>query len=635
MRPYQHADPAVYGIEVEELEQGAHLVLAPDPGLPGESIAPPDPRVLKGVEAWLEAGALDGDPPLVHRLARLAHRRVPGVAGLLGAVYAFGVRYGGLLSTVQGRLGARTLAGSRFRHAHGIFPSALAAIYLLAFLGLLPQLLGLIGSEGILPASRILEGARGYAAEAARSPWQVLPTLAWWAGADTQLVSIAWGGAACAVLALLGWAQGPLLLGCWIAWISLLAVGGSFLSNPGDMLLAEVGFAALLFVPWKLRARGEGRPDPPGAARWILLFLLFRLQFGSGIAKFWAGDANHWLHLDAFHYLLANQATPTPMARALLGLPMGVQIAIGSLLLVGEWVAPFFVFGPRRLRLIAALGIVAQHLLLLSVGGDALLHGAALVLVLLLVDDEVLGYLPLRSGSPAPRRAARIRWALAPMVAIFLFSCGTLRLTHGVGRLVDRPGWASWGETFFGHVDPWRVSAEYTVWAQVPEVRLELQVEGSDDGVVWESFASPYAPPEEERPWRWRQLTNTRLDDAFYRAAQQGLVATPWFDAFVEALLRGRPEVFDLFEQAPFPADDPPQGVRALLVLVEVPRTSPPAVRSAGGDDTESGAASSGEPGDSAKPPGLWHRRVLGSFRGAAELQAGLGSDPVQTAKRQ
>lgn len=639
VRPFQHSDPSIYGLDEAQLELGAHLVLPPTPDLPGETRVGGEPRVLRGLEAWLAAGALDGDAPVSQRVLALAHRRVPGAAALLEAIYRWGVRHGRLLGRLQGRLGARTPAGSRFRHGHGIFPSALAALYLLGFLALLPQLLGLIGSEGIYPATRILEGARGYAEDVGRSPWRVLPSLAWWAGSDSQLVSIAWGGAGCAVLALLGWFQGPFLLACWVAWISLLAVGGSFLSNPGDMLLAELGFAALFFVPWKARARGEARPDPPGAARWILLFLLFRLQFGSGIAKFWAGEANLWLHLDAFHYLLANQATPTPVARLLLGLPMGVQIAVGSLILATEWVAPFFVFGPRRLRLLAASGIAAQHLLLFAVGGDLLLHGGALILVLLLLDDEVLRHLPLRAGSPAPRRPARLRWALAPVFAAFLFACGSLRLVHGVGRLVERPAWADCGEDFFSHVDPWRVSAGYAVWARVPEVRLELQIEGSDDGERWASFATPYARPEEERAWRWRNLTDTRLDDALSRAAHEGLRATPWFDGFLEALLRGRPPVLGLFEETPYPSEDPPQGVRALLVLVEVPGATAQGLRSAteffGGSDEPTADPSARNPESTPKAPGPWRRRVLGSFRGAAELRASVGSEPVQTAKRQ
>ena len=44
--------------------------------------------------------------------------------------------------------------------ARSVFLRGLALIYLIAFVSLLPQMSGLIGSHGILPAHDFLEGVR-------------------------------------------------------------------------------------------------------------------------------------------------------------------------------------------------------------------------------------------------------------------------------------------------------------------------------------------------------------------------------------------------------------------------------------------------------------------------------------------
>ena len=78
-----------------------------------------------------------------------------------------------------------------------LFLRGLAVIYLIAFASLLPQMSGLIGSHGILPAHDYLEnihseyGASGYA---------LFPTLAWLNASDLFLRAMVWAGIALAIL---------------------------------------------------------------------------------------------------------------------------------------------------------------------------------------------------------------------------------------------------------------------------------------------------------------------------------------------------------------------------------------------------------------------------------------------------
>src|SRR5258708_4597987 len=98
-----------------------------------------------------------------------------------------------------------------------IFLRGLAVIYLIAFASLLPQLAGLIGSDGILPAHEFLEnvhvdyGSRAYA---------LFPTLAWVNSSDTFLFAMVWGGIALAVLLLVGILPLPATIGLYVLYLS-------------------------------------------------------------------------------------------------------------------------------------------------------------------------------------------------------------------------------------------------------------------------------------------------------------------------------------------------------------------------------------------------------------------------------
>ena len=72
-----------------------------------------------------------------------------------------------------------------------VFLRGLAVIYLIAFASLLPQISGLIGSNGILPAHDYLQNLRSdYGAGA----YGLFPTLAWLNSSDTFLHLMVWAG---------------------------------------------------------------------------------------------------------------------------------------------------------------------------------------------------------------------------------------------------------------------------------------------------------------------------------------------------------------------------------------------------------------------------------------------------------
>ena len=104
-----------------------------------------------------------------------------------------------------------------YRLISALFLRLLGLFYLIAFVSLAVQVLGLAGSDGILPIA-------GKLAAVPDPGWQQflrMPTLFWLNSSDTALQAAAWGGAIVAVLILLGKRQRPALVAAWILYLSL------------------------------------------------------------------------------------------------------------------------------------------------------------------------------------------------------------------------------------------------------------------------------------------------------------------------------------------------------------------------------------------------------------------------------
>ncbi|PYV25998.1 MAG: hypothetical protein DMG27_08175 [Acidobacteria bacterium] len=126
----------------------------------------------------------------------------------------------------------RLLWGSHFvRPSYSLtrwlFLRWLGLVYLIAFLSLWPQLLGLVGHQGILPAAGFLDCVRQvFGAES----YSLFPTLAWFDASDGFLRFLAGGGAVASLLVTLGIATAPGLIIAWLFYLSLVTAGGGFLS---------------------------------------------------------------------------------------------------------------------------------------------------------------------------------------------------------------------------------------------------------------------------------------------------------------------------------------------------------------------------------------------------------------------
>ena len=94
--------------------------------------------------------------------------------------------------------------------------------------------------------------------------------------------------------------------------------------------------------------------------------------------------------------------------------------------------------------------------------------------------------------------------------------------------------------------------------------RLEIIVEGSNDGVTWFEYEFKYKPGDLIRRPKFVAPHQPRLDWQMWFAALGNYRQNPWLVNFCLRLLQGSPEVLALLERNPFP-NAPPRYIRAVV----------------------------------------------------------------------
>jgi hypothetical protein len=461
----------------------------------------------------------------------------------------------------------------------------LGVVYFVAFVSLWVQVEGLIGSTGILPVGEFLERARG--AIGARVYWR-LPTLCWIDASDGFLHALCGAGVVLALLLVAGVATRPVMVGLWVAYLSLTNAGQTFLAYQWDILLLETGFAALFLAPPTLRPRAPWNlPAPYRGGMRLLRLLLFKLMFLSGIVKLLSMDETWW-NLTALDYHYYTQPLPVWTSWFAHHLPHAFHRASTLGMFAVEIGFPFLFFGPRRLRLLAAAATVALQLGIAATGNYGFFNLLTIVLCVTLLDDAaIVRFLPSRLRPPAPaavptiesRAGAARRLALAGRAAavVLLGALSALALLREMSRtLPDSAAATALGRSFrltdrallrwsepwlLRPLDPFYVANGYGLFRVMTTARPEIVVEGSLDGQSWRPYEFRWKPGDPSRRPRWVAPHQPRLDWQMWFAALGPEHARPWLEPFLRRLLEGAPEVAALLERTPF-GDRPPRYVR-------------------------------------------------------------------------
>jgi lipase maturation factor 1 len=525
------------------------------------------------------------------------YQHVPGFSLLTEWLYHIVARNRTAASVLTRLLWGPEGALPSFAFSRALFLRLMGIIYLSAFVSLVIQILGLVGSHGILPADRMMEALTQQARQG-NVGWEryhLVPTLCWISASDGFLQGLCWAGAALSIVLIIGLAPAPCLFLLWLIYLSLSVVSQEFLGFQWDVLLLETGFLAIFLAPLQLRLTMRNVPPPSRIARWLLWWLLFRLMFESGVVKLASGDPM-WRSLTALTVHYETQPLPTWIGWYAHQAPAGFQKLSTVLMFFIELVVPFFIFAPRRIRFFACWSFVALQTFILLTGNYCFFNYLTIALALLLLDDAALRRLvparfrkkrlaedAVRSRetedsardktlpeitvplAPVPKPGAGKRswsnWILVPVAAVVLFVSVPQVLNMLVGRAwpANRLVLAvsEW-------VSPFRTINSYGLFMVMTNPRFEIIVQGSDDGQTWKDYEFKYKPGDPKRRPEFVAPHQPRLDWQMWFAAVGTYRENPWFVNFCIRLLQGEPEVLKLLDKNPFP-DKPPKRIRAVL----------------------------------------------------------------------
>ncbi|HKU43731.1 MAG TPA: lipase maturation factor family protein [Polyangiales bacterium] len=379
----------------------------------------------------------------------------------------------------------------------GLFLRGLGLILFISFVSLSHQVVDVAGAgTGVGSIARRMAKIR-----ADFPGWRrfvYFPTLLWLNNSNAMLRALTLVGLCAAGLVVYGgehahWA----LLVCYLCYLSLdLPMGLVF---PWDSLLFEATFLSL-FLPTTHalpQLTAAAAPDP--AVTWMFRLLFFRLMFGFGKQKFLGSRSKDSAYLRGF---LIYQPLLSPVGWLAQKLPLPLLKVAVLYMFVTEIPAPFFVFFPGILSVIAAVMTAFLMVGIQLMGNFGYFSIATIVLCIPLLDNITphafqLGAL-FAPGAPQFTHAFFVLHTLSTLV-VFPFN-------SWLGQSWSL--WAVWYRlprvlqplfTFYRTLHPLRWLHPYGVFPpnNQPGVKVSLLIEVSWDGKAWHELEFKFAPTNE------------------------------------------------------------------------------------------------------------------------------------------
>jgi predicted DCC family thiol-disulfide oxidoreductase YuxK len=480
---------------------------------------------------------------------------VPGFAVVSEMAYKFIARHRKLGSAITRLLWGKDVRPPTYFWARRWFLRALGLIYLIAFASLWMQMDGLIGDKGILPINQFLPAAHQ---QLGRDAYCLLPTLCWFNSSNTFLHFLCGGGVLLSLLLIAGIIPVVSLIALFAFYLSLTIAGQTFLGFQWDILLLETGFLSIFLAPWQLWPK-HGREQPISrAALFLLKLLLFKLLLMSGVVKLTSGD-DCWWNLTALDYHYWSQPLPTVFGWWADQHPEWFKKFSVAFCVAVEIIAPFFIWGPRRPRLIAAGLIIFLQIAIAVTGNYCFFNLLTIALCLLLIDDASIGQ---KYATIIDRRHS---YRLSIYGAI-IASVVTLPINAWLIFTAFKPD-AEWPRPLaavYGRLEAFRIVNGYGLFRVMTKDRREIVIEGSADGIDWLPYQFKWKPGDVHRAPGWCAPHQPRLDWQMWFAALGSSRQNPWFVRLIICLLHGKPDVAQLFERNPFPRT-PPRYIRAIF----------------------------------------------------------------------
>ncbi len=411
--------------------------------------------------------------------------------------------------------------------ARWVFLRALGLIYFSAFYSLLFQIRGLIGNNGILPATEFLEAvAHSYGP----TRFWFAPSLFWLSTGNPWLMAVCWIGLLASVLLVFNlWPRGMLLV-CFVCFLSFVAAAGDFSGYQSDGMLLEAGFIALFFVPRGFRP-GWGETHPPSRASLFLLqWEWFRIYFESGVVKLASGDPQ-WRNWTAMDQYYQNGPLPTWIGYYVQHLPHWFHASTVFVTFAVELGIVWMMFLPRRWRLVCFVIVTGLQAGIILTANYTFLNYLVLSLGILLLDDgylirvlprrwrgkfeeaaataaaqrpqlaksrpepalSIVNSTALSSPPPALRPSKHLsawKLALTSVILSWIFYSTTVQLLWILFPSFPVP------TAPVAALDPFRIANRYGLFAVMTRGRYEIEFQGSNDGQNWTPYPFRYKPQD-------------------------------------------------------------------------------------------------------------------------------------------
>jgi len=287
----------------------------------------------------------------------------------------------------------------------------------------------------------------------------------------------------------------------------------------------------------------------------------------SGVVKLTSGD-NSWWNLTALDYHYWSQPLPTVFGWWADKSPEWFKHFSVAFCLVVESIVPFFIWAPRRLRLIAAGLMIFLQLVIALTGNYCFFNLLTIALCLLLIDDAVVaslcrGALLRRIRSTATQRRAYNGLSRYAAIAVIIV---TLPINAWLIFTAFKPDteWPRLLAVAYGRVETFRIVNGYGLFRVMTKGRDEIVIEGSADGFDWLPYEFKWKPGDVMRAPGWCAPHQPRLDWQMWFAALGTPRENPWLGGLIVQLLQGSPDVSRLLAKNPFPRE-PPRYIRAMF----------------------------------------------------------------------
>jgi len=503
-----------------------------------------------------------------------SYDHVPGFAAISELTYKFIARHRKFGSGITRLLWGSKVRPPTYFWARRWFLRALGLIYLIAFVSLWVQVDGLVGSTGISPLNQFLPAVHE---QLDRQAYSLLPTLCWFNSTNGFLHFLCGGGVAFSLLLVFEIAPAISLTALFVFYLSLTIAGQTFLSFQWDILLLEAGFLSICLAPWQLWPKHEEERPISRAALFLLKLLLFKLMVMSGVVKLTSGD-DCWWNLTALDYHYWSQPLPTVFGWWADQGPEWFKHFSVAFCLVVEIIVPFFIWAPRRPRLIAAGLMIFLQIAIGLTGNYCFFNLLTMALCLLLIDDAVWRRTTVHDravGATWPRRAGFGRALPLSTFSAVIVIIVTLPINawHIFTAFKPDAEWPRPLAAVYGRLEPFRIVNGYGLFRVMTKDRLEIVIEGSADGMDWLPYEFKWKPGDVMRAPGWCAPHQPRLDWQMWFAALGSPQQNPWFGGLIIRLLQGSRDVSRLLAKNPFP-DEPPRYIRAMFYRYRFTTTS-------------------------------------------------------------